>query len=129
VSDETRVEQARIPEGAKTKESNMSRLPLPPFTPETAVQKAQMAEDAWNTRDPVRVALACGIVFFLFVAVASAEDSADKGHIDAKSFRCITEMTHVRQFYVDNLLGNLDATLAVANSPRAVRIHRAPSYN
>jgi hypothetical protein len=25
-------------------------------------------------------------------------------------------MTHVRQFYVDNLLGNLDATLAVANS-------------
>jgi hypothetical protein len=36
--------------------------------------------------------------------------------IDAKSFRCIREMTHVRQFYVDNLLGNLDATLAVANS-------------
>ena len=25
-------------------------------------------------------------------------------------------MTHVRQFYVENLLGNLDATLAVANS-------------
>src|SRR5262245_18351682 len=46
----------------------------------------------------------------------NAEDSTDKGHIDAKSFRCIMEMTHVRQFYVDNLLGNLDATLAVANS-------------
>ena len=36
----------------------MSRAPLPPFTPETAPQKARMAEDAWNSRDPERVALA-----------------------------------------------------------------------
>ena len=36
----------------------MSRPPLPPFTQETAAQKVRMAEDAWNTRDPVRVALA-----------------------------------------------------------------------
>ena len=36
----------------------MSRPPLPPFTAETAAQKARMAEDAWNTRDPARVALA-----------------------------------------------------------------------
>jgi len=35
-----------------------SRPPLPPFTAETAAQKARMAEDAWNTRDPKRVALA-----------------------------------------------------------------------
>jgi nuclear transport factor 2 (NTF2) superfamily protein len=35
-----------------------SRPPVPPFTPETAAQKARMAEDAWNTRDPARVALA-----------------------------------------------------------------------
>ena len=35
-----------------------SRPPFPPFTPETAAQKARMAEDAWNTRDPARVALA-----------------------------------------------------------------------
>ncbi|MCW2542232.1 MAG: histidine kinase [Frankiales bacterium] len=34
------------------------RPPLPPFTPETAVQKVQAAEDAWNTRDPERVSLA-----------------------------------------------------------------------
>ncbi|KAB7741170.1 DUF1348 family protein [Parvibaculum sedimenti] len=34
------------------------RPPLPPFTAETAVQKARMAEDAWNSRDPERVALA-----------------------------------------------------------------------
>jgi len=36
----------------------MSRPPLPPFTLETARQKARMAEDAWNSRDPVRVSLA-----------------------------------------------------------------------
>jgi nuclear transport factor 2 (NTF2) superfamily protein len=36
----------------------MSRPPLPPFTAETAALKARMAEDAWNTRDPARVALA-----------------------------------------------------------------------
>jgi uncharacterized protein len=34
----------------------MSRPPLPPFTRETALQKVQAAEDAWNTRDPQRVA-------------------------------------------------------------------------
>lgn len=32
------------------------RPPLPPFTHETAVQKVQTAEDAWNTRDPEKVA-------------------------------------------------------------------------
>lgn len=36
----------------------MSRPPLPPFTEETAHQKVRLAEDAWNTRDPGRVALA-----------------------------------------------------------------------
>jgi nuclear transport factor 2 (NTF2) superfamily protein len=35
-----------------------TRPPLPPFTLETAEQKVRMAEDAWNTRDPERVALA-----------------------------------------------------------------------
>jgi uncharacterized protein len=34
------------------------RLPVPPFTLETAVEKARLAEDAWNSRDPRRVALA-----------------------------------------------------------------------
>lgn len=35
-----------------------SRPPAPPFTRETAIQKVRMAEDAWNSRDPQRVALA-----------------------------------------------------------------------
>lgn len=33
-------------------------MPVPPFTFETAVQKVQAAEDAWNTRDPHVVSLA-----------------------------------------------------------------------
>jgi nuclear transport factor 2 (NTF2) superfamily protein len=36
----------------------VSRPPLPPFTAETAAQKARLAEDGWNSRDPGRVALA-----------------------------------------------------------------------
>lgn len=38
--------------------SEPPRPPLPPFTAETAAQKVRAAEDAWNTRDPQRVALA-----------------------------------------------------------------------
>jgi nuclear transport factor 2 (NTF2) superfamily protein len=36
----------------------MPRPPLPPFTEEGARQKVKAAEDAWNTRDPERVAAA-----------------------------------------------------------------------
>ena len=35
-----------------------ARPPLPPFTRATAIQKVQIAEDAWNSRDPNRVSLA-----------------------------------------------------------------------
>ena len=35
-----------------------NRPPLPPFTLETAIQKVRFAEDAWNSHDPERVALA-----------------------------------------------------------------------
>jgi nuclear transport factor 2 (NTF2) superfamily protein len=38
--------------------SEIERPPFPPFTPDTAAQKVRLAEDAWNTRDPERVALA-----------------------------------------------------------------------
>ena len=36
----------------------MSRPPIPPFTEHTAIEKARLAEDGWNTRDPAKVALA-----------------------------------------------------------------------
>ena len=35
-----------------------TRPPLPPFALETAIQKVRLAEDAWNSHDPERVALA-----------------------------------------------------------------------
>ena len=43
-------------------------------------------------------------------------EAADAHVIDATSFRCITSMTPVRQFYVDNLRGDLAATVAAAKS-------------
>lgn len=36
----------------------MTRMPVPPFSYQDAVKKVRMAEDAWNTRDPEKVALA-----------------------------------------------------------------------
>jgi ferredoxin len=75
--------------------------------------------------------------------VAYAAD-AKKMQIDNSSFRCLTEMTPVRHFYVDNLLGNLKETVAVAKSekggiyppgsvvqlvPGEVMVKHAPGYN
>lgn len=37
----------------------MACLPGPPFTDETAIQTARLAEDVWRSRDPARVALSC----------------------------------------------------------------------
>ncbi|MEU7427611.1 nuclear transport factor 2 family protein [Streptomyces sp. NPDC040750] len=45
----SRLEEAAVPE---------DRPPFPPFTRESALRKVQAAEDAWNTRDPERVASA-----------------------------------------------------------------------
>ena len=36
----------------------MTNIICPPFTQDSAIRKVRMAEDAWNTRDPGRVALA-----------------------------------------------------------------------
>lgn len=45
------------------------------------------------------------------------EGGTQKMQIDDSTFSCIRSMTPVRGFYVDNLLGDLEATLEVANSP------------
>src|ERR1039458_6765281 len=39
-------------------EPKVDRPPLPPFSESSAAQKVQAAEDAWNTRNPERVAAA-----------------------------------------------------------------------
>ena len=36
----------------------MKKYPIPPFNEETAQQKVQMAEDAWNSQDPITVSMA-----------------------------------------------------------------------
>src|SRR5256714_3765867 len=43
---------------ASTQSQIATRPPLPPFNRETAIQKVRLAEDAWNSRDPEKVALA-----------------------------------------------------------------------
>ena len=49
-------------------------------------------------------------------AWAGPTDAPGTLAISEKSFRCMTEMTHMGHFYVDNLLGNLKATVQVAES-------------
>ncbi len=36
----------------------LKKLPLPPFTKATALQKIQMAEEAWNSQDPIKISMA-----------------------------------------------------------------------
>ena len=61
----------------------------------------------------------CAAAFLLSAGDASSADRAASADVDvdATSFRCITKMTPVRQFYVDNLRGDLEATVAAANAP------------
>ena len=44
----------------EAKQESVTRPPLPPFTRKTAIQKVRAAEDAWNSRDPEKVALEIG---------------------------------------------------------------------
>jgi len=64
------------------------------------------------------VVFVCAAVFLLSAGAGTAADKPARSgaNIDARSFRCITSMTPVRQFYVDNLRGNLSGTLAAANA-------------
>ena len=57
------------------------RPPVPPFTEETARQKVQAAEDAWNSRDPARVALA-----YTENSVWRNRDEFIRGRIEIEAF-------------------------------------------
>jgi len=50
-------------------------------------------------------------------ADAKSAETTTVVNIDEESFSCIRDMTPVRHFYVDNLLGDIEGTLAVANAP------------
>ena len=61
--------------------------------------------------------MSAGLLATPLLLVAAHAD-AEKLKVDDNSFKCITEMTPVRHFYVDNLLGNLAGTTAVASVGR-----------
>jgi hypothetical protein len=60
------------------------------------------------------VAGAALLVFAGYVVEGNADEARVK--VTDDSFRCITQMTSVRHFYVDNLLGKLEDTVAVAKA-------------
>jgi hypothetical protein len=66
-----------------------------------------------------RMALQGVLTLILMVSsnIGTAEESTTAVAVTDDTFDCIRSMTAVRGFYVDNLLGDLDATVAVANSP------------
>ena len=54
----------------------------------------------------------------VLLSAALPAQAADAMKVDATSFRCVRQMTPVRHFYVDNLLGDVAGTLAAANAPK-----------
>ncbi|MDP5147615.1 hypothetical protein ORI98_14320 [Shewanella sp. ULN5] len=65
--------------------------------------------------------IAQSTAMLLMTLMGSTAYAASPGNaavnINEASFSCIRQMTPVRHFYVDNVLGNIDATLAAANAP------------
>ena len=60
---------------------------------------------------------AAGIVLLAVCGYVTGGNAAEpKVMVNENSFKCITEMTKVRHFFVDNLLGNVADTVAVANA-------------
>ena len=63
------------------------------------------------------IAMLSALVLFAIAAYADQDDNDSKEvPVTANTFKCLTDMTPVKHFFVDNLLGNLEGTLAVATS-------------
>jgi hypothetical protein len=58
----------------------------------------------------------CVMVVVLMGPAMAAPPAPSSFPISDSSFKCITQLTHVRHFYVDNLVGNLDGTVKVAQT-------------
>lgn len=61
---------------------------------------------------------AASVALSVLLCAHAFDSNADEGKVKVtdQSFKCITEMTKVRHFYVDNLSGNLAGTVAVAKA-------------
>lgn len=66
---------------------------------------------------PILVSLVSAITLASTSAIAADKNNA-LDNISAETFSCIRDMTKVKHFYVDNLLGDLEATVAVAKSEK-----------
>jgi hypothetical protein len=64
----------------------------------------------------LRARCVCAAVLLIGPAVAAPTEVSHSFSVNEKSFRCMTEMTHIGHFYVDNLVGNLKGTVQVAES-------------
>jgi hypothetical protein len=66
-----------------------------------------------------RIALQALLTLVLMVNshMAAAQESTTAVAVNDDTFSCIRDMTGVRGFYVENLLDDLEATVAIANSP------------
>ena len=64
----------------------------------------------------MRVGCTCAAVLIVGPSMAVPAGAPHLPPITENSFRCVTEMTHVRHFYVDNLAGNLKGTVQAAQS-------------
>ena len=68
---------------------------------------------------PTRLIVTAMVLSLGLGAVVQAADTASAlVKVDDASFKCMRQMTPVRHFYVDNLLGDISATLAAANAPK-----------
>jgi hypothetical protein len=64
------------------------------------------------------VAIGLTVAESTVAADVTAATAGPAVNVNDSSFRCIREMTPVRHFYIDNLLGNISGTLAAANAPK-----------
>jgi hypothetical protein len=63
--------------------------------------------------------LSASVLLLAATRAQAADDGAERAvKIDDHTFKCITQMTPVRHFYVDNLSGSLQGTVAVAEKGR-----------
>jgi hypothetical protein len=99
---------------------------------------------SWRASRAVRASGILAAALFVGPTVAGPTDGPGSFSISEKSFRCMTEMTHIGHFYVDNLAGNLKGTVKVAESttggvypvgsvlqlvPTEVMVKRAKGFN
>ena len=67
----------------------------------------------WNSRSKTLLLI---LTSLFIVAQSNSADNSKQIDVTEAAFKCLTDLAASGEFFVDNLLGDLDATLAVANS-------------